>query len=248
MRRSRLGKCIRNLVLILPLLFLLYAQMEFPPLTVDGMCRQMGRELLMTTPEPVYVVKAGSTWAQNQKDTFVLARSGGSWISFLYEKNSRRGWERSHRLSPQIGSPSILAAYGGNLYLAGNFPAEAVSVAGVATTQKTTIWYDATGKRSPPEFGEIRTFPLTGKPVADGIFCIPYQDTSRWRYDLEDSDYQLGDAAQLWYTGLLEGTTRDDGYSILHADIPIELTLCDAAGTPLDTLFCSMDTYDLFYY
>ncbi|WP_325228908.1 hypothetical protein, partial [Oscillibacter sp.] len=51
------------------------------------------------------------------------------------------------------------------------------------------------------------------------------------------------EAASLkWYSGYVKG---GEGRNVLHRDLPVKVTLYDAAGGVLDTLELSVDNYEL---
>ena len=246
MKLSRTGKTVRNLLLVLLLGVLFCAHRGFAPLTVGGICRSLGRQLLMTTPEPVYVYQGPRAFWDNVEDTFLIARSGPTWVSALYEQDDPLpGWERSWRQETSVENGPILAPYSGNLYLAGDFPAEAVTARGTAIAQHITIWHDGEGNREPPEYGESREFPLEGELLQPNIFVLPYGDPGQWPFNEVPAEEQtLAYASYNWYT-IRSRLSNDNSRGLLHADIPFEITLYDAADQPLQTLQFTLDTYDL---
>ena len=92
MRRKQ--KIFRNLLGCLLLGACAYALLWFPPYTVRGMCRQMARDYLLEEPlEPLYVRKDSSRYVNDHaRYTYVLARSGNTYISFQYEQNFLQNW------------------------------------------------------------------------------------------------------------------------------------------------------------
>lgn len=247
MRLSRSGKCFRNLLLSLLLGFLLAVWLQFPPLTVGGMCRQMGRELLITTPEPIYVVKGGSPRLANFKNTYVVARSGDSYVTFLYERPSFGVYRRSDLYWTTISNDPTLTYYAGRLYLVGPLPEGTVSARAEATVQRTYVCQNADGSYSEPEYGETRVFPLKGELTAEGVlsFLIQEPPFNFGPFDASSS-FTLRDAARKWYRILQKG---DDSASIsLKAEIPVQISLLDASGAVLDTLSLSIDNDAFFLY
>ena len=49
----------------------------------------------------------------------------------------------------------------------------------------------------------------------------------------------------LWYRSYSKGEDADSGHGWLHDDVPVRVTLYDEAGTALETLNLSVDTYEL---
>ncbi len=240
MRLSRSGKCLRNLLLSLLLGFLLAAWLQFPPLTVGGMCRQMGRELLITTPEPIYVVKGDDPWLANFKNTYVIARSGDSYMTFLYKRPSLGVYRRSDLYRTTVSNDPTLTYYAGRLYLVGPLPEGTVSARAEATVQRTDVCQNADGSYAEPEYGETRVFPLNGELTAEGVLSFLVQELPFGPFDTSGS-FTLRDAARKWYR-ILRESGNVTLTSTLYAEIPVQISLLDASGAVLDTLDLSIDT------
>ena len=49
----------------------------------------------------------------------------------------------------------------------------------------------------------------------------------------------------LWYRSYRKGEEGGASHGLLHDDVPVRVTLYDEAGTALETLNLSVDTYEL---
>lgn len=90
MRLNRKQKVIRNLLVSVLLLLLLWAAYGFPPYTVAGMCRQVERQYLLDAVEPLYVLKDKQEFSGDliaTTYTYVLAKAGDEYLEFQYEQH-----------------------------------------------------------------------------------------------------------------------------------------------------------------
>ncbi len=241
---SRGAKALRNGLIALALGLLLFAQWQFPPFTARGMCREVGRELLMTTPKPVFTRIQNSTWAADRQDAFVVARSGDSWVSFQYERTPMGLWQRNIGHMPlQVSQAPHVSVYGGTIYLIG-LPEEPAAVDCAFTLTDTVIWRDEDGSRSEPEFGPSRDFTFSGYSVADGVWAFDYHDPALASWAEPDEGKQAGDLAMSWYR--LLNRQDPNGYGTLHVQIPLTFTLSFADGQT-SQLTLAVENYQLGY-
>lgn len=224
---------------------LLCFQWEFPPLTVEGMCREVGRSQLMTAPEPVFVRRERIGWSAEDSDAFVVGKSGGSWVSFQYRRERPFGlWRLSPRVPLQVSEEPHAATYGGDLYLVG-VEGEPVSVRCDFTLQETVIRLLEGDERSQPELGPSRDFAFAGTREAEGVWSFHYHDETVFTWDLPDDQKQPGELASQWYR--LERDGEDHGYGVLHVDIPVRFTLEYQDGRQ-EELTIPVENYQLHYY
>lgn len=242
MKLTRRSRLLCDLLAALCLGLLALAQWQFPPFTVHGMCREVGRMLLMTTPETIYVEQELSPRYNGSRDwhTTVIARSGDTWVGFQYGRSGLRPWELRYPTPFALEKGPMVLSANGKLYLAGDFPAEAVAVRGEAIATPTKRTFLADGTWTEKEYGEPVVFPLAGEAVAEGVFLLPYQDSDR--YGDATEDIQLGQFIRENYMELSELST---GYAIAHEEVPLTFTLLDADGRELQTLHLTLGTYDL---
>lgn len=243
MRLNRKQKISRNLLICLLLAACVYALMGFPPYTVKGMCRQMERDLLLTDLEPVYVLRdRKSLWSS---ETFVVAREGETYLSFQYEQNFLQNWRYYQTIYPKLANGTLCTGRDGTLYLAGTF-ADAASATAEVTVEKTDLYYAEATDSYQKVTGEKRVFTYQGEKRGDGVFTFRYRSEAHkpawaglpeWQYDLEN-------AAAEWYSFRLTGQ-EDGSRGVLHADLPVHVTLYDASGGLLDTLDLTVDTYEV---
>ena len=66
-----------------------------------------------------------------------------------------------------------------------------------------------------------------------------------WTGRVTESEYDLENVASEWYIGRSVDAGENDGHSLLHADLPVRVTLFDQEGSVLDTLDLTVDTYEL---
>ena len=84
MRRRR--RIFKNLLFCLLLALGSVVVLDFPAYTVEAMCREVEREYLLADLEPLYVLEDREEYSSGNDDfTFVVARSGESYIAFQYE-------------------------------------------------------------------------------------------------------------------------------------------------------------------
>lgn len=228
MRLNRTGKLIRNLLVCLLLWMGVWAMLDFPPYTLEGMCRRVQREYLLEEVEPVYVLREGHKYSgdvMNRMYTFVIARSGEDYISFQYDQyllQNRRRYTRQARL----GKGVLCEARLGTIYVAGPFQEAASATAVVETTGKT--------------------FTLEGRRLGDQVFGFAYENENHMRADFREIPWEELDllhAVELWYWDDIEG---GKGRSLRHEEIPCTVTLYDGDGAPLDTLELEVETYDIY--
>ena len=83
---NRGKKTVRNFLLALLLVFLIYASQGFPPYTVRGMCRQVRHDYLLGELEPLYVQRDWRHPSANRykRYTTVAARCGETYTIFRY--------------------------------------------------------------------------------------------------------------------------------------------------------------------
>lgn len=250
MRRLRLNrkqKIVRNLLICALLGFCAYAALGFPPYTVKGMCRQVARDYFLEDLEPVYVrqEKSKAYYGEylGRKNTFVLARSGGTYTAFQFQQHGLQNMRYYVRGSGvEMANGALCTAWGGTLYAAGPFE-DAVSATAVVTARRQ---YAALG-----EDGEVVDFTLEGEKLSDGAFAFSYiSPDHRWsRFEpgqdpLPGQEIDLLDAINLWYWKPL-GEENGGGHSLLHADLPCVVTLYGADGGVLDVLELAVEVYEL---
>ena len=164
---NRGKKTVRNFLLALLLVFLIYASQSFPPYTVRGMCRQVQHDYLLGELEPLYVQRDWRHPSANRYEryTTVAARCGETYTIFRYADGllgSHRDWSD---LSPVFGEGAVCVARGGKIYAAGPF-AEAATAVAVVRAEKPP---------APNGNVECREFTLEGERLADQVFVFPYE-------------------------------------------------------------------------
>ena len=95
---------------------------------------------------------------------------------------------------------------------------------------------------------EQRTFTYQGEKVGEELFTFQYRGEDHmpaWTGRVPESEYDLENVASEWYIGRLVDAGEDGGHSLLHADLPVRVTLFDEAGGVLETLDLTVDTYEL---
>lgn len=248
MKLNRKQRTARNLLLCLLLLAVCYVSLGAPAYTVRAKCRQMEREYLLKEPlEPLFSRREDSPYTNDRarSDTFIIARSGDSYLSFVSERNGLVT-QSGPRIMPKLANEVLCAAFRGTLYVAGDFE-RAVAAEAVVETEQTTLLYDPdTGERTVTYGPEQRTFTYSGERLGDELFAFQYEGedhqtaTFGW---VAEADYDLGNVASEWYSGRFVNDTG--GRSLLHADLPVTVTLYDGAGAVLETLDLTVDTYEL---
>ena len=134
---NRGRKTVRNFLLALLCVFLLYASQGFPPYTVRGMCLQTQHDYLLEELEPLYVQR---DWRHNAANSYlryttIAARSGETYALFRYQESllgSHRDWSG---FGPAFGEGAVCVARGGKIYAAGPFT-EAASAVAVVRAEK----------------------------------------------------------------------------------------------------------------
>lgn len=225
---NRGRKTVRNFLVALLLLFLLYASQGFPPYTVEGMCRQMQHDYLLEELEPLYVQRHWVRFSggKSVRYTTVAARSGETYTIFRYQDGllgSHRDWSD---LSPVFGEGAVATARAGTIYAAGPF-AEAASAVAVVRAEK-----------DPEPNGKVRSreFTLAGTRLADQVFAFPYEMNRHPLAD-EEPDYRelsLTELVDLWYRRMV----RDEApgtYFLRDGELPCTVTLYGESGETLET-------------
>lgn len=248
MRLNRGQKTIRNLLLCALLGALVYTMLGFPPYTVRGMLDRVERQYLLQDLEPVLVKKSSRRYTGNffaQHTTHLIARTGDTYVSTEF---TRRGLEvqTEYRRGLTIGRGALCTAIDGTLYAAGDF-AEAASASVEVTARRTTRVYDPETEEYELTLGEEKTFAYQGEKVSDNLFSFYYREEDPDTWGGWGPSTGLEGAAYRWYSVYTKGD-RDGGRGILHADLPVKVTLYDEAGGVLDTLELSIDNYELHYY
>ena len=219
-RLNRKARIVRNLLLSALAALVLYAALDFPPYTVDGMMDRMRRNYLLPDLEPVYVLEDYHTYDSDHLPgrhyTYIIARSGEDYLAFQYDTHL---WisELFVARSPVLSEGSICAARIGVLYAA----APAMASAASATAEVET---------------RSETFILEGEWLSEEVFGFPYRNGNG--PDLET-------AVDFAYRENYQSGPNGYSYSLEKADIPVTVTLYDEAGEILDTLSLTVSTYDI---
>ena len=228
MRLNRKQKILRNGLACLVLILAIYASLGFPPYTVAGMCRAVQRDYLLPELTPVYTLKESHKYSDdwvNRRYTFIIARCEDSYFSFLYDRNLLENSRVAAR-GVKVGEGALCMARKGVMYVAGDFAGVERATAVVRATNGT----------------EFRDFILEGERLGDEVFGFVYDDGG-WPFAPEGTpveEMSLGEIAEYWYR-----TPSGGGYSLDHAELPVTVTLKDAAGETVETLELSVGTYDL---
>ena len=233
MKLTRKQKIVRNIAVCILMSLAIYAAMDFPPYTVQAMCRrEQANFLLGDEIEPLYVLKEGHSYSGDmfkRRFTFIIGRSGENYIAFQYDWHLLNNeWDAVR--GGDIAAGALCTARNGTMYIAGDF-AGAASATAVVRAEK--------GEKQ-------RDFTLTGEKLAGEVFGFDVTNgTGRtWYYDSlakREDEMSLCDISQYWY----RTPTQSGGYGLDHADLPVTLTLYDEAGEALDTLALTVGTYDL---
>lgn len=253
---NRKQKILRNLLVCGLLGLAVYAMLDFPPYTVRGMLARIEREYLLPDLEPILVERKDREYSNKMfkwHDTYLLARAGDD--TYLYTMYSRRLLKvrAEYGRNLKMGKGALCTARDGTLYVAGPF-GDVASATAEVTAQKTTQYYTQSTDTREIIRGETRTFTLQGEKAGEELFTFQYRGEethSRWNLDdVPESEYNLEDAASEWYSGYLKDTANESegqGRSILHADLPVHVTLYGEDGRVLDTLDLTVDNYELFF-
>lgn len=249
MSRNRTYRIIRNLLICLLIGAVVYACLGFPPYTVKGMCRQMERDYLLEEPlEPLYSLRENSRYMNDHaRYTFVVARSGDTYLSFQYEQNFLQNWRYYQHVFPKMSNSVLCTGRNGVLYVAGPF-GNAASATAQVTVEKTIMIYDPdTGERQITRGPEKRTFTFQGEEAREGLFLFRYRSGSpnRWPELVPGAERELEDVVDLWYRSYRKGEEGGASHGWLHDDVPVQVTLYDEAGAEMETMDLSVDTYEL---
>lgn len=250
MSRNRTYRIIRNLLVCLLIGAVFYACLGFPPYTVKGMCRQMERDYLLEEPlEPLYSLRDKNSRIVNDhaRYTFVVARSGDTYLAFQYEQNYLQNWRYYQRVFPKMSNSVLCTGRNGVLYVVGPF-GNAASATAQVTVEKTIMIYDPdTGERQITRGPEKRTFTFQGEEAREGLFLFRYRSGSPnlWPEQVPEAERELEDVVDLWYRSYLKGEGDGSGHGWLHDNVPVQVTLYDEAGAEMETMDLSVDTYEL---
>lgn len=246
MKWNRGQKTIRNLTLCVLLGVLVYAMLGFPPYTVRGMLDRVERLYLLSDLEPVLVEK-GSLRYSNEwfayHTTYLIARSGDTYITTEFTRHGL-AVEPERRRSTRLDRNALCMAWDGTLYVAGDFM-EAASASVEVTAQRTTRTYDPKTEEYELTLGEKKTFAYPGEKVSDALFSFSYREEDAESWGAWASDDSLEGAANNWYS-VYYNLMSDGGRGILHADLPVQVTLYGGDGQALDTLELFVDNYELW--
>ena len=248
MRLNRGQKTIRNLLLCALLGALVYAMLSFPPCTVRGMLDRVERQYLLSDLEPVLVEKSSRRYTGNflaQHTTCLIARTGDTYVSTEF---TRRGLEvqTEYRRGLTMSRGALCTAMDGTLYVAGDFKS-AASASVEVTAQRTSRTYDPETEEYELALGQRKTFAYPGEKVSDSLFSFYYREEDPDDWGVWGRKTGLEGAAYDWYSVYTKGDSSG-GRGVLHADLPVKVTLYDEAGGVLDTLELSIDNYELHYY
>lgn len=259
MRRIRLNrkqKIVRNLLVCIVLGLVVYIMLGFPPYTVQGMLERMERKYLLPDLEPILVDRAERQYSTTgwfheiDYDTYLLAKTADdTYIFTMYRRNFLRV-RADYGRNPKIGQGTLCTAWDGTLYVAGPFQNAAAATAQVTAQRTTQYITSATGARETVK-GETRTFTFQGEKQGDDLFAFRYraEDHKSNRFgDVPDAECDLENAAYQWYRGYVIDLEEWRGYSVLHADLPVHVTLYGEDGAVLDTLDLTVDTYELHFH
>lgn len=240
MRLNRGQKTARNLILCGLLGALIYAMLGFPPYTVRGMLDRVERAWLLSDLEPLLVERKSFRYSGDLvpwRTTYVLARTGDTYVCVSASRHFLEVWpERGRNLKMSRGT--LCTAIDGNLYVTGSF-AGAASAAAEVTLERITQVYDPDTEECETTFGEKRTYTYPGEKVNDGVFRFRYRGEGESRHDYTS----LTSLSSQWYRRYQKGDLYG-GYGILHADIPVKVTLYGQDGDVLETLELRVDNYE----
>ena len=246
MKGNRGQKTIRNLTLCALLGVLVYTMLGFPPYTVRGMLDRVERLYLLSDLEPVLVEKSSLRYSNNflaHHATYLIARTGDTYVSTEF---TRHGLEvqPEYRRGLTMSRDALCTALDGTLYVAGDFT-EAASASVEVTAQRTTRTYDPKTEEYELTLGEKKTFAYPGEKVSDALFSFSYREEDAESWGAWASDDSLEGAANNWYS-VYYNLMSDGGRGILHADLPVQVTLYGGDGQALDTLELFVDNYELW--
>ena len=97
-----------------------------------------------------------------------------------------------------------------------------------------------------------RTFTFQGEKIGGELFSFRYRAEDHhasWALEgVPESEYDLENAAEEWYSSYwIDLPETGGGRGLLHADLPVHVTLYDEAGNLLNTLDLTVDTYELHF-
>lgn len=255
---NRKQKILRNLLVCGLLGLAVYAMLGFPPYTVRGMLARTERRYLLPDLEPILVERAERRYStrlgqETQYNTYLLARAGDdTYLYTMYSRRLLKVWPEYGR-NLKMGKGALCTARDGTLYVAGPFGDVAFATAEV-TAQKTTQYYTQATDTRETVRGETRTFTFQGEKMGEELFAFRYQEDGDWNWwnldDVPESEYNLANVARMWYRGYLKDPADEsEGQSrgVLHADLPVHVTLYGGDGAVLDTLDLTVDNYELFF-
>lgn len=251
-RLNRKQKIARNLLLCGLLWLAVYAMLGFPPYTVRGMLDRIERRYFLSDLEPLLVERSSREYSYQfykEHDTYLLARSGDTYLYTMYSRSLLRVLPEYGR-NLKMGHGALCTARDGNIYVAGHFE-NAVSATAQVTAERTIQIYDPdTGTGQLTRGPEIRVFTLQGEKAGEELFtfrCRNGEHRDRFPEDLPETEWDLEDIANLWFRSYRSGEETDErsGYGLLYADLPVHVTLYDENGAVLDTLDLTIDTYEL---
>lgn len=248
---NRKQKILRNLLACGLLGLAVYAMLGFPPYTVRGMLARAEREYLLSDLEPVLAERTESTYStgilhDTDYNTHLLARTAEDTYIYVWY---RRNFLKVRELDMKMGRGALCTAVDGTLYVAGPFQNAAAATAEV-TAQKTTQYVTQATDTRETVRGETRTFTLQGERAGEALFTFRYRGEDHRSYDVPESEYDLENAAEAWYSVYLKDPADEaegQGRGILHADLPVHVTLYGGDGAVLDTLDLTVDNYELFF-
>lgn len=240
MKWNRGQKTARNLALCALLAALVYAMLGFPPYTVRGMLDRVERVWLLSDLEPLLVERKSFRYSDELfawHTTYVLARTGDTYVCVSASRHFLEVQpERGRNLKMSRGA--LCTAIDGNLYVTGSFEA-AASAAAEITLERITQVYDPDTEECETTVGERRTYTYQGEKVNDEVFSFRYREEGQNRHDYTS----LTSLSSQWYRHYRKGDL-DGGYGILHADVPVKVTLYGGDGDVLETLELSVDNYE----
>lgn len=246
MKLNREQKTARNLTLCALLGVLVYTILGFPPYTVRGMLDRVERHYLLSGLEPVLVERTSLRYSNDlfsHHTTYLIAQSGGTYIAAAF---TRHGLEvqPEYPRSLKMSRDALCMGLDGTLYVAGNF-ADAASASVEVTAERTTRVFDPDTEEYDLTIGEQKTFTYPGEKVSGELFAFRYREEDADTWGAWGPNTGLEGAAHNWYSVYTKGAS-DGGRGILHADLPVKVTLYDAAGGVLNTLELSVDNYELY--
>lgn len=247
MRLTRGQKLLRNFLLCLLLELAVYAMLGFPPYTVWGMLEDAERRYLLSDLEPVLVERDQMTYSNVPfpfHTTYLLARSGDT---YLWTSYTRHLLEVEYgAAAPKLERGALCAALDGTLYIAGDFK-DAASARVEVTAEKVTQVMEPESRECEITVQEGRTFTYEAEKSGDALLICRYRKEEwagrLWLDRIPEEEYGLEEAAGSWYRCYVNGDTSG-GFSWIHADLPVKVTLYDAVGQVLDILELSIDTYE----